>query len=50
MKKCLIIEDFYKERPPRVYEICPTLRSDRIGLLVLILEDNEELTGENNVR
>jgi len=33
-KPC-IIEDFYKARPPRVYkEIAPTLRADRLGLLV----------------
>ena len=30
-----IIEDFYKNRDIRVYEDCPTLRSERIGLKVL---------------
>src|SRR5574343_1453787 len=32
-----IIENFYKSRPPRIYQkFCTTLRSDRKGLLVLV--------------
>ena len=34
--KPLIIEDFYKERNPRIYEeTAPTLRGDRHGLMVI---------------
>ena len=30
-----IVEIFYKARPPRIFKICPALRSGRQGLLVL---------------
>src|SRR3990167_3060427 len=33
----MIIEDFYRGRPPRMYQTtAPTLRVDRLGLLVLV--------------
>ena len=35
----IIVEDFYKSRPPRLYEdYAPTLRSERIGLKVLMFK------------
>lgn len=35
--KLMIIENFYKARPPRIYrKTAPTLRADRLGLLVLV--------------
>ena len=39
----LIIEDFYKNRPIRIYsDYSPTLRSERIGLKVVEGENNME--------
>ena len=43
MKKKYIVEDFYKSRPPRIYEDCaPCIRADRQGLKVVEESDYEK--------
>ena len=38
--KIVVLEDFYKSRPMRIYEdYAPCLRSERIGLKVGIIEE-----------
>jgi len=37
LKEPMIIEDFYKDRPPRKTKIAPTLRGDRQGLKVILV-------------
>lgn len=42
---------FYKNRPVRIYkELCPTLRSERIGLLVIEVKDVSENKGDRNAQ
>ena len=42
MKDSFIIEDFYKNRPVRVYrDYAPTLRAERLGLKVMEVETKE---------
>lgn len=44
MKK-YIVEDFYKSRPPRIYEdYAPCIRADRQGLKVVCVSDREKKT------
>ena len=33
--ECYILDDLYANREPRLYEECPTLRSERSGLKVI---------------
>lgn len=45
MKKKYIIEDFYKSRPPRIYEdYAPCLRAGRLGLKVVEVSDRENVS------
>ena len=46
LKEPMIIEDFYKDRPPRKTKIAPTLRGDRQGLKV-ILGASGQMTSTN---
>lgn len=42
MKDSFIIEDFYKNRPVRIYrDYAPTLRAERLGLKVVEIETKE---------
>lgn len=34
-KEVYIVDDLYSNRDPRLYEECPTLRSERFGLKVI---------------
>lgn len=50
MKDSFFIEDFYKNRPVRIYrDYAPTLRAERLGLKVVEVEINykESTDGEN---
>lgn len=39
----MIVEDFYKSRPPRVYkDISPTIRSERTGLMRVDVENERQ--------
>ena len=42
MKDSFIIEDFYKNRPVRIYrDYAPTLRAERLGLKVVEIKTKE---------
>ena len=42
VQECCIIDDLYANREPRIYnDYSPTLRSERFGLLVVEMVDNE---------
>jgi len=44
-----IIDNLYADRPIRLFDICPTLRAGREGLLVLIMpKQNDNDKDEQN--